>query len=131
MRLALKGSQSTCTPVRVVKVRSRIKSPLLFASSSRMQMSQERKNENGALPKRCECFLKNLTPLLTSAHHCRHNGDGYINTGELNDYISKYKIITNGQQTPKATIENGRISGNTVYPLQTIRPNQVCPKSSL
>ena len=36
------------------------------------------------------------------------NQDGYINTTELDNYVSKVvKTLTNGLQSPKTTIENG------------------------
>ncbi|QQS29078.1 MAG: WG repeat-containing protein [Sphingobacteriales bacterium] len=109
--LALKGSESTDIAVRELKDALQSKALYFFASSSRMQMSQERKEwENGAFTEAVlNCFNQkpyttfNGQPIIADL-----NGDGFINTSELNDYISKVvKVITNGQQTPKATIENG------------------------
>lgn len=109
--LALKGSMSTDVAVRELKEALQSKALYFFASSSRMQMSQERKEwENGAFTEAMlNCFVQkpyttfNGQPIIADL-----NSDGYINTTELNEYVSKVvKVITNGQQTPKATIENG------------------------
>lgn len=109
--LALKGSLSTDVAVRELKEALQSKAMYFFASSSRMQMSQERKEwENGAFTEAMlNCFAQkpyttfNGQPIVADL-----NSDGFINTTELSEYVSKVvKVLTNGQQTPKATIENG------------------------
>lgn len=111
--LALKGSSSQSTDVAVRELKEALQSKALyfFASSGGLQMSQERKEwENGAFTEAIlSCFAqKPFTTFTGQPIVADLNSDGYINTSELTEYVSKVvKVLTNGQQTPKATIENG------------------------
>ncbi len=86
------------------------KAVYFFASSGKGQKSQERKQwKNGAFTEAilsCLAQKEYETPLGQKIV-ADANYDGYLNTNELNAYVSKVvKMLTDGQQRPRTTIEN-------------------------
>ncbi len=83
----------------------------IFASSRGSQFSQERSSwENGAFTEAIiDCF-NNKTHTDTDGNTIQSDSDGnqVIDTNELSKYVSKtVRLITDGQQSPKATIIDG------------------------
>lgn len=112
-KIAMKGMSVARVDIAVRELKDALKSKAVyfFASSSKMQMSQEREAwKNGAFTEALiSCFMQHqyTTPdgrVLTADM----NQDGFISTTELNIYVPEVvKLITNNQQSPKVTIENG------------------------
>ncbi|MGB1205992.1 MAG: WG repeat-containing protein [Chitinophagales bacterium] len=97
----------------IVELKEALKSKAVyfFASSGKQQLSQENKHwKNGAFTEAIlDCFAEKKQQTLHGQDIMADaNQDGYINTTELDNYVSKVvKTITNGLQSPKTTIENG------------------------
>ena len=109
--LAMKGATDTEIAVRELKSSLQNKALYFFASSSSRQASQESRNwRNGAFTEAIISCLKGeaFNDFNGQLVYSDYNKDGFINTMELSNYINRaVKVLTNGQQTPKATIENG------------------------
>lgn len=109
--IAMRGHLSIEVAVEELKTALKSKALYFFASSSQKQLSQERGEwANGAFTEAIlSCFQgqeyvnSNNKSIIADT-----NNDGFVNTDELNTYVSQLvKTLTNGQQTPKATIQNG------------------------
>ncbi len=111
---AMKSGRNNMTiETAIVELKEALKSKAVyfFASSGKQQLSQENKNwKNGAFTEAIlNCFAEKEHKTLHGQDIIADaNQDGYINTTELDNYVSKVvKTITNGLQSPKTTIENG------------------------
>lgn len=106
--IAMKGASDIA--VRELKEALKSKAVYFFASSSSQQLSQERKEwKNGAFTKAIlDCFDgKRYQDQYGRYIFADLDNDGYINTNELNEYISTVvRLLTNGSQRPKATFQN-------------------------
>lgn len=109
-KIALKGSNNIDIAVRELKEALSSKALYFFASSGQQQMSQERGEwKNGAFTEAIlSCFNGKKMYSENKPIEPDTNKDGFISTNEINEYVSKaVRVLTNGEQTPKTTIENG------------------------
>ncbi len=118
--IAMRGPLSIDVAVEELKTALKSKALYFFASSSQKQLSQERGEwANGAFTEAIlACFqgqeyvANNNKSIIADS-----DNDGFINTDELSAYVSQVvKTLTNGQQTPKATIQNGETINLFVLP---------------
>ena len=107
------GSNNMTIETAISELKEALKSKAVyfFASSGKQQLSQENKHwKNGAFTEAIlDCFAQKQQKTLHGQDIVADaNQDGYINTTELDNYVSKVvKTLTNGLQSPKTTIENG------------------------
>jgi uncharacterized caspase-like protein len=83
-----------------------------FASTSSKELAQERGEwANGAFTEAilaCFSHQKYYNSSNNQPIEADSNNDGFINTDELNAYVAQVvKVLTNGEQTPRTTIEQG------------------------
>jgi len=110
--IALRGAAGMDIAISELKQALSAKALYFFASASSQEMAQERGEwSNGAFTEAIlACFNQqkyynssNGQPITADS-----NNDGFINTDELNAYIAQVvKVLTNGEQTPRTTIEQG------------------------
>lgn len=110
--IAMRGAASMDIAINELKQALSTKALYFFASASSKELAQERGEwANGAFTEAilaCFSHQKYYNSSNNEPIEADSNNDGFINTDELNAYIAQVvKVLTNGEQTPRTTIEQG------------------------